>query len=71
MITKKKSYNYILEPVDLMANFGDARGDSFSLNIIMGKISLKISEPVLSTFFTFMNYIENYSIIRRLKQYRP
>lgn len=67
MTSKKKSYNYILEPVDLMANFGDARGNSFSLNIITGKISLKISEPVLSTIFTFVNYIENHTIIRRLK----
>lgn len=41
------------------------------MNLIIGKIRLNISEPVLTTFMIFKNYIENTVIVGRLKQYRP
>lgn len=71
LMAKRKSLNFIVEPVDLIANVGDAYGQRALMNLIIGKIRLNMSEPVLTTFLIFKNYIENTVIVGRLKQYRP
>ena len=53
----------IIQPVDLVANFGDAFGTQFFVNVITGKIRLSISEPVLTTILLFKKYFEDYSIV--------
>lgn len=37
-MAKRQGLNFIIQPVDLVANFGDATGTRFFLNIICGKI---------------------------------
>lgn len=70
-MTVRQDLNFVVEPVDLIANFGDSNKTRFFLNLIGGKIKLNISEPVLRTFIKFTNYIEDMDIIKKLKQYRP
>lgn len=71
LMSKRQGLNFVIEPVDLIANFGDANGLKMFCNLICGKIRLNVSEPVLTTFLTFKIYLENITIIKRLKQYRP
>ena len=71
LMAKRQGLNFIIDPVDLIANFGDANRSQFFINMICGKIRLNISEPVLTTILEFKNYFEDYEILQRLKQYRP
>ena len=68
---QRQGLNFISNPIDVIANLGDAIKKKAFLNIISGNLKLNISEPVLTTILTFQNYIENIKIVKKLKQYRP
>lgn len=71
LMAKRTGLNFVNEAIDLMMNVGEAYGVEFHMNLVCGHIKLNVSEPVVRTFLTFKQYLENYLIIRTLKKYRP
>jgi len=71
LMAKRQGLIFIMAPVDLIANFGEAHGIKFFINFIIGGIRLNLSEPMLKTILIFKKYLEDNKIVRRLKQYRP
>ena len=67
LMAKRNTLTFLIDPVDLIANLGDAGKTRFYFNLICGKIRLNLSEPVLRTFFTFKQHLENVNIIQKLK----
>ena len=70
-MARRQGLNFIIDPIDVIANLGDAKKEKAYLNVISGDVKLNISEPVLTTLLTFKNYIEDIQIVQKLKQYRP
>ena len=71
LMSRQQGLNFVTDPIDLVGNFGDANSRRLFVNTIVGKVNLNVSAPVLETYLTFRAYLENVSISRRLKQYRP
>lgn len=63
LMARRQGLNYINDPIDLIANFGDDRKEKAFLNVISGNLKLNISEPILTTLLTFKNYIEDIEIV--------
>ena len=59
----RQGFNYIIDPIDIIANLGDARKEKAYFNVISGDLKLNVSEPVLTTLLTFKNYFEDIQIV--------
>ena len=59
LMSRRQGLNFIIDPIDIIANLGDAKKEKAYLNVISGDVKLNISEPVLTTLLTFKNYIED------------
>ena len=52
-MARRQGLNFIIDPIDVIANLGDAKKEKAYLNVISGDVKLNISEPVLTTLLTF------------------
>ena len=70
-MNKQEDFTFIMEPMDLFANFADIKGEKAFFSLLCNRLKLRFTPDALTEINTLLEHFETVMICKDLKMYRP
>lgn len=71
LMEKQEGFSFIMEPMDIFANFADIKGNKAFFSILFNNLKLRFTPDSLQDINTLLEHFETVKICKDLKMYRP